>query len=484
MASVSAVAQENYESIYDEASQNFIRNNYEEALRLFHKANSMKNNTSRECIWRIAQTYSKLGAHKNVLQTCDKLIRLSGDNLLYRAKAWELLGTTLLASATAVPERPDPALLTQAVEAFHEFLKIKPEQSMAHYNLGVALAWINRFGEAVGEFQTYLKNANDRETARKARIFQDNPRLATTDLSPYFSYLSSDGDYKTSDELRGKVLLLNFWSGRNTACLDAIPYLSKLADKFKNDPFILIGVNPFDAESKWREYLDKFKMDWPQTLETNQKLVQAFKITNVPAYILIDHEGAIRFRSMATTNQLEEQIKFALKWAADLNSNPMPKYAAIMPAPPDPTGARTASIPAPKPENPEAFSFWMPKPVLQISNMEVSGSAIRTVGSSYMLRILNWASMPDELFAPDKNVPPCDRSAVIYATTPNVSRMELLIMSESGERIRSICGMPSSNYLQSLNFSLPGNLQPKNIYVQIKDRLTGNSVESDRVSVP
>jgi thiol-disulfide isomerase/thioredoxin len=482
---VSALAQESYESIYDEASQYYRRGNYEEALRLFNRANSLKNGTSQECLMRIAQTFGKLGAYKNVLQICDTLFLQSGGNLFYRSKALDMIGTTLIASATVNPERPDPEQLLQAIGAFRQLLKISSRQYMAHYNLGVVFAWLNRPVEAVAEFQSYLNNADNDEVAAKARKFIANPRLATADLAPYFSFLSADGEYKTSDDLRGKVLLIDFWSGRNSLCIEAIPHLSKLVNKFKSDPFVLISVNSVDSDSKWREYIAKYRMNWTQTSDSNSKMQQAFQIKNIPTYILIDHEGVLRYRLMGFSPQIEDQVKYALKWAADSKLNPLPQVPVFQP----PTEVQMTSIPKSKPDDSQAYAFRIPKPVLQINNVNVSSATgSRISGTPYSLRITNWASMPDELFLPEKSLPSCSPTSMTMVSSAsgvlNQSRMELLIMSESGERLRSVCGMPRAELLQSFSFVMPNYPQAKRIYVQLKDRITGNYAESDMIAVP
>jgi thiol-disulfide isomerase/thioredoxin len=470
-------AAEDYDSVFDEANQYFRRSSYEDALRLFNKANAMKNNESQECLLRIAQTYSKMGAHKNVLQTCDKLIRISGDNLFYRSKAWEILGKTLIANATAIPGKPDEMKLIQAEAAFREFLTISPEKAGAHYDRGVVLVWLYRLGEAVAEFQAFLKNPDDAEAARKARIFMDNPRLATESLAPDFAFLSSDGAYTTADELRDKVVLLNFWNTRNSLCIDAIPYLSKLANKFKDEPFVLISVNYYDPESKWKDFISQKKMNWPQTFDANLKLMQAFQVNNAPTYVLIDHEGVIRFRTMGTSSQIEEQVKYALKWAADMKSKPKPKIEAVsLPAPDSAAGVKTP------PGLSGANSFRIPRPVIQIAGVDVNETSYRTRNAPYSLRIMNWASMPDELFATHKNLPSCSIGGFFGQNPP--SRIEVFIFTEQGDRLSTYCGFPRADNFQSLSFVVPDYIKAKKIYITIKDRLTGATSDSDMVTLP
>src|ERR1035437_3224911 len=50
-----AVEPDDFDTIYDSASNNYRRGNYEQALKLYKKANTLKANASLECLWGIAQ---------------------------------------------------------------------------------------------------------------------------------------------------------------------------------------------------------------------------------------------------------------------------------------------------------------------------------------------------------------------------------------------------------------------------------------------
>ena len=84
-----------FDEALDKGRLNLRRRNYEEALKFFKRANSMKGNNCSECLWGMAQAYSKLGAQKNVLETCDRLVQVAADDRALVAKAYNLKGITL-----------------------------------------------------------------------------------------------------------------------------------------------------------------------------------------------------------------------------------------------------------------------------------------------------------------------------------------------------------------------------------------------------
>jgi thiol-disulfide isomerase/thioredoxin len=263
----------------------------------------------------MAQTFSKMGAHKNVLQTCDRMIQISSSDRASLIMAWNMRGNALSAAATANPGRLDEAKLREAEVAYREVLKYGSSMNMAHYNLGMTLIRLKRQDEGLEEMRTYLKNAEEEDVAEKARKIIDNPRRATEDFAPDFTLVSSEGEYISSDALRGKVLLLDFWGIWCKPCLVEIPYLTSLAKKYAKGEFVLVSIDCNDEEAKWRQFLSENNMKWTQTRDGDSNLRRLFQISAFPSYVLIDHEGIVRYRGKGSGPQTEGEISTNIKKA-------------------------------------------------------------------------------------------------------------------------------------------------------------------------
>ena len=74
-------------------------------------------------------------------------------------------------------------------------------------------------------------------------------------------------------------------------------------------------------EAGWRAFVEKNKMEWPQYLDRDGKVQRTFEVSAFPTYILIDHEGIIRMRSVGLSWQsaggIEETIRKTLKAARE-----------------------------------------------------------------------------------------------------------------------------------------------------------------------
>jgi thiol-disulfide isomerase/thioredoxin len=306
-----------FKALFDDANLNFRQGQYDKAVKLYKKANKLRESESPECLWGLAQSYDKLGAYKNVEKTCERLIEACGDNPQYTAMAWNLIGNTLSNNAMKNPDKPDMKKLREAEHAYREVLLASPGLQTAHYNLGVLLIRMDQVSEGIEELRASMAAKGDAQIAEKARKTIDDPRRAIYDFAPDFSMVTSDGEYITSDELRGKVILLDFWGTWCPPCRNALPDLKRLAKKYSDKEFRLVSIDVNDPEERWMEFLEENKMEWTQVRDDKSSLKRTFQVSAFPTYILIDHDGIIRTRIKGASSQnhsrVSDEIRKALK---------------------------------------------------------------------------------------------------------------------------------------------------------------------------
>jgi hypothetical protein len=79
----------------------------------------------------------------------------------------------------------------------------------------------------------------------------------------------------------------------------------------------MISVSSDSEEEAWRGFTTKNQMVWPQYLDRDRRVQRAFGVHSFPTYILIDHEGIVRFNSVGMSwdkaANLEEAIRKQLK---------------------------------------------------------------------------------------------------------------------------------------------------------------------------
>ena len=104
----------------------------------------------------------------------------------------------------------------------------------------------------------------------------------------------------TRDQLRGKVVVMDFWTYSCINCLRALPYVEGWAAKYKDAGLVVIGVHtPEFAFEKERANVEQavrdLKITYPVAIDSNYKIWQAFHNEYWPAHYFIDGQGRIRY---------------------------------------------------------------------------------------------------------------------------------------------------------------------------------------------
>jgi cytochrome c biogenesis protein CcdA/thiol-disulfide isomerase/thioredoxin len=124
----------------------------------------------------------------------------------------------------------------------------------------------------------------------------------------------------TTEQLRGKVVLVDFWTYSCINCLRSIPYVQAWAEKYKNDGLVVIGVHTpefaFEKDpSNVAKAVQDLKINYPVAIDSNYAIWKAFKNQYWPAHYFIDANGTIRFHHFGEGNydESEQVIQQLLK---------------------------------------------------------------------------------------------------------------------------------------------------------------------------
>jgi cytochrome c biogenesis protein CcdA/thiol-disulfide isomerase/thioredoxin len=104
----------------------------------------------------------------------------------------------------------------------------------------------------------------------------------------------------TREQLKGKVVLIDFWTYSCINCLRAIPYVEAWSDKYKNDGLVVIGVHTpefaFEKDpANVAKSLADLKITYPVAIDSKYAIWNAFHNEYWPAHYFIDAQGQIRY---------------------------------------------------------------------------------------------------------------------------------------------------------------------------------------------
>jgi cytochrome c biogenesis protein CcdA/thiol-disulfide isomerase/thioredoxin len=117
----------------------------------------------------------------------------------------------------------------------------------------------------------------------------------------------------TAAQLRGKVVLVDFWTYSCINCIRSLPYIEAWARKYKDHGLVVIGVHSpefaFEKDiNNVRKALHDLGVNYPVALDDNLAIWQAFNNQYWPAHYFIDPQGRIRHHHFGEGNYDESEI--------------------------------------------------------------------------------------------------------------------------------------------------------------------------------
>ena len=110
-----------------------------------------------------------------------------------------------------------------------------------------------------------------------------------------FTLKSRSGKNIKLSELRGEVVMLNFWASWCGPCRKEMPLLEKIHKKYKKLGFTLLGVNVEQDTRAAKRYLKDVKVSFPVLFDPANKTSKLYNVSAMPTTILIDRNGNKRF---------------------------------------------------------------------------------------------------------------------------------------------------------------------------------------------
>lgn len=112
--------------------------------------------------------------------------------------------------------------------------------------------------------------------------------------------------------LRGKVVLVDFWTYSCINCLRSLPYIQAWATKYKDQGLVVIGVHSpefaFEREvSNVREAVTRLHLDFPIAVDSDHRIWNAFHNEYWPADYFVDASGQIRFHHFGEGEYAESE---------------------------------------------------------------------------------------------------------------------------------------------------------------------------------
>jgi thiol-disulfide isomerase/thioredoxin len=116
------------------------------------------------------------------------------------------------------------------------------------------------------------------------------------------------------DDLKGKVILLDFWIKNCGPCIESVPHLNQLEHKFRNKNFKLISINSYDSRENVSLFCNKHNTEYTVLLN-GKNVAEKYGVDGFPAFFIIDKEGKIIYANMGYSTSLQSEIEQIIQQA-------------------------------------------------------------------------------------------------------------------------------------------------------------------------
>ena len=182
---------------------------------------------------------------------------------------------------------------------------------------------------SVAGFEQYLASL---EAIAKAKALADLAKTMINQPAPAFTLKDLDGNTVSLSDLKGKVVIVDFWATWCGPCKASFPGMQLAVNKYKDDPnvkflFIDTWENGKDYEAGVRKFITANNYTFHVLIDEKNdagrqaKVVTAFDVSGIPTKFVIDKAGNIRFKyigySGSTDKVLDEVVNMI-----ELTANP------------------------------------------------------------------------------------------------------------------------------------------------------------------
>lgn len=124
------------------------------------------------------------------------------------------------------------------------------------------------------------------------------PALAAPDMSgpaPNFDLEAMSGERVSLADLRGDVVMVNFWATWCGPCRQEMPHLEALYQRYRDLGFTLLGVNVEEDSSGAGKFLEETPVSFPILFDPKSSVSALYDVVAMPSTVIIDRAGNVRF---------------------------------------------------------------------------------------------------------------------------------------------------------------------------------------------
>ena len=191
---------------------------------------------------------------------------------------------------------------------------------------------VEKFGDKIGDREFIIKidlltekekaerenkTTSNNEDIPKPKNLDNELKLNINDTATGFTVEMINGKKISLSDLKGKVVLLNYWATWCSPCLmEFAEFPEKILDPFKGDDFILIAISIGESKEKVEEKMYKMKkygVDFNVGIDPRKEIWDKYATGAIPKSFVIDQNGIIKYISIGNSEGNVEKLAKEIK---------------------------------------------------------------------------------------------------------------------------------------------------------------------------
>ena len=129
------------------------------------------------------------------------------------------------------------------------------------------------------------------------------PGAPPQEQAPEFELRLLDGGTLSSDDLKGRPVVLNFWASWCIPCREEMPAFERMWDRYRDRGIRIVGVNLQDSAAGAQEFVDEVEVTYPIALDSTGSLASGLGVRGLPQTFFIDED--FRFEKISAGEAVE-----------------------------------------------------------------------------------------------------------------------------------------------------------------------------------
>jgi len=137
--------------------------------------------------------------------------------------------------------------------------------------------------------------ALNRVPAQVAAARDPRPPLPRTGFTaPDFALETLDGQTLTLSDLRGQLVLVNFWATWCPSCRAEMPAIQQVYEQYRDQGFMVLAVNMQESNTQVTAFAGQSGLAFPILMDTSGRVFDLYRVNALPSTFFVDGAGVIR----------------------------------------------------------------------------------------------------------------------------------------------------------------------------------------------